>query len=91
MRMEGMHVEDQDTKVALEKLQNIAQLEEEADVILVGGTDEIIKDYTVTKPESGYDGITKVDNPYIFSQNYPTVKVLVKHGDGSFERFNHSL
>lgn len=91
MRMEGMHTEDQDTKEALEGLMNIAQLEEEADVILVGGTEEMIKGYTVTKPESGYEGISNVENPYEFSQKYPTVKLLVKHGDGSFERFNHTV
>lgn len=91
MRMEGMHTEDKDTKKALEGLMGITELENEADVVLVGGTEEMIKDYAVTKPEGGFNGITTVDDPYKFCQDNPTVKVLIKHGDGSFDRYNHEV
>ena len=88
MRMDGMYREDQETQKALEGLQAIAKLEDEADVVLEGGTENIIGGYNVVKPEGGFEGIESVDNPFAFAQEN-NVKILVKHGDGTFERFNH--
>lgn len=88
MKMSSMYREDQEAQKALEGLQAIAKLEDEADVVLEGGTENVIGGYNVVKPEGGFEGIESVDNPYVFAQEHD-VKVLVKHGDGTFERFNH--
>ena len=56
-----------------------------------GDADTPNQNYAVTKPEEGYEGKTVVANPYDFAQEVnPSVKVLVIHGDGTFDRYNHT-
>ena len=83
-----MDTEDQVTKKNLDGLVANSKLEEEADIILSGDLDN---GYDIIKPEGGYKGITKVDNPYKFASENSNQKVLVKHSDGSFDRYNHRI
>lgn len=91
MNMNGMYHEDENNKKVLEATANRDRFKDEADVVLKGDADSANKNYAVIKPEDGYKGVTNVDNPFEFAHKNDDVKVLVIHGDGSFNRFNFAI
>lgn len=90
MNMEGMHHEDQDNKKLLDATINRDKLMDEADIVLVGKANNPHQNYEVTKPEGGFNGVELVADPYKFADQNLDKKVLVIHGDGSFDRYNHT-
>lgn len=58
---------------------------DDADVVI---NETVNREFLVTKPENGYNGIGKVADPRVFADEHPNVSVLFIQYAGGINRYN---